>query len=149
MGFLKIEQLKTVRGRRGKGAEKGKGAQMKDEGGFGRSTTRRDSKRLLNEELISLSNNLGDSVIFQITVWTLSNWKLYFVTECCRMILVLVAFLFSGDLEAGLLGPLVCYETLMPAQIKFIGHYRSRRITKVFALRFICPGGEQSRGSCE
>ena len=52
-------------------------------------------------------------------------------------------------LEAGLLGPLVCYETLMPAQIKFIGHYHSRRITKVFALRFICPGGEQSRGSCE
>ena len=29
----------------GKGAEKGKGAQMKDEGGFGRSTTHRDSKR--------------------------------------------------------------------------------------------------------
>ena len=45
MGFLKNEQLKTVRGRRGKGAEKGKGAQMKDEGGFGRSTTHRDSKR--------------------------------------------------------------------------------------------------------
>ena len=41
----KKEQLKTVRGRRGEGAEKGKGAQMKDEGGFGRSTTHRDSKR--------------------------------------------------------------------------------------------------------
>ena len=28
-----------------KGAERGKGAQVKDEGGFGRSTTHRDSKR--------------------------------------------------------------------------------------------------------
>ena len=44
-----VQALKWVSSKkgqkRGKGAEKGKGAQMKDEGGFGRSTTRRDSKR--------------------------------------------------------------------------------------------------------
>ena len=46
MGFLKNEQLKTVRSRRGKrGRKRQRGSEIKDEGGFGRSTTRRDSKR--------------------------------------------------------------------------------------------------------
>ena len=82
---------------------------------------------------VPVLNHLANNLTFLITIWKLSKWNLYFVTECRQMILCFGIFplLYFSKIRPWRPGPPACYETLMPAQIKFIGHYRGhRRITQ-------------------